>query len=368
MIFLHPALALCLLQNTMNDKELISSYRIEYRSVIIFKHLPTNYSKIHYKPNFSKEQLPKKNHKPFGAFFPYGGLIKFDDPIPKEDMIVINIPHECRHIYISTLSSSFFRIGTPPSNVTFEKNLNLCLLSVGNPSQIKVKMNLESFSKLSFMSIDNSIVSRNVYNGNQTLIEHFDQSLLLLFQTSYFYLNNFVNISINQISNALKFEPHSVFISKTLLNGSFCLLLEDSNYDSHSYDTPNIAEDLVKPTFQHHQLKNNRQHNDNIFDDYHEDYKPSYNLGKNNDDFSDDDSFLIKNTAISVFVACGAIFIGCYSICYVLSYRVPNKKGANKKSNNGILLNEDNSFNNTVPPVISQYNQHYTQSHQYCRT
>ena len=351
---------------TNADKELISSYRTDYRSIIIFKHLPNNFSKIHYKPNFSKEQLPLKNHRPFGAFFPYGGIIQFDEPIPKENMISIRVPHECRNIYISTLSNSFFRIGTSPSNVTFEKNLKLCLFNFGNPSEISVKMNTESFSKLSFLSIDNSSLPQKYYSGNLSFTQKFKESALLFFQTSYFYLNNFINITIKQISNAQSIEPHSIFFTRSSIDkNSLCLLLEDQIEEHQDDGSSDLNGNAIKPTF-HHQINDFKS-------SYDDDYKPSYDLGHNDDDYTDENSMLVKMIVISVFMICGAILLGCCGLVCIGCYSCTNKsknndiitKTQNKNSSNALLLNHDINFDDAIPPTIPQPQQPYQQQQYY---
>lgn len=346
------------------SKNFITSYRTDYRSIIIFKRLPNNYSKIHYMPNFSKEQLPIKNHRPFGAFFPYGGLIQFDDPISEDNMISVKVPLECRNIYISTLPDSFFRIGSPPSNVTFDKNMKICLFNLGNPSEINVKMSTESFSKLSFLSIDNSPPSK-IYNGNLSLTEKFNESAIIFFQTSYFYLNNFVNITTKQISNLMNIEPHSIFVSKSSLNRSLCLLLEDQIEESHGDESTDLIENMIKPTFNH---KINKQYNSYTY----EDYKPSYDLGSNNDDSSDDNSILTKMIVISVFMVCAAILLGCFGLACIGCYTCTNKiskdietKKSNRDDNNGLLVNQDANFDDAIPPTIPHLQQQYVQQPTY---
>lgn len=234
------------------DFQLINSINIPIHSLFILKKLPDNLSLIHYFSPMKKEQIPDENHKTFGAFFPYGGHVRFDKPMNSNNIIIVNIPRDCRILYISTLSKSHFRLGTSPSNLTFSKNLRFCLMNIGQPSKIEIKMNLESFSKLNFLSIDGNDYPHLISYNETSFNTSFELYSLIHFRTTYFYLTNFVNITTKQNPNSIPYEPFSSKINFSITNRKYAHFLQAPLDTSNLH--PHQPSDFIKVTLLNHDV------------------------------------------------------------------------------------------------------------------
>ena len=294
-----------------------------------------------------KEEVPQNGAKPFGAFFPYGGLVKFDSPIQNTSVFSMKIPEKCKTVYLTTQPFSRFLISNSlTANVSLERNLQVCFLSVGNPSRVDIKMHSEKYGKIKILKIDDNEMHAMTYKEDAEETLYFDSSILIYWHNSYSYPDDFANISVLQRSNTIPLDSH---VSK------FNVLSEKHQFISLITDKG---------------IKRNVEHFNAIHYETNENHDLINNQYNNTDNNNSQDDFLtsglIALIVISVFAISCAIFCGCCGLCCCLWYKATidktseeDKTKTSNQNNNDQNQNQngfqiDETYNNYIPPTIPQ--------------
>ncbi|OHS95203.1 hypothetical protein TRFO_02143 [Tritrichomonas foetus] len=347
--------------NHKGDDGYIRKYSVPGRTMVILKSIPDNYSTVHYKPHFYEEVRPSNGLKPFGAFFAYGGCVKFDQPVLNTSIYSVKIPEECKTLYVSTYPHAKFRIASTQANVTLEKDQQVCYFHLGHPSRVDIKMQTEKYSKLKIMSIDNNETVKRTLTGSINETIYFVSSMLLYWRTTYFFPNHFVNITTIQKTNTIPLPKHSCSVKLNNQSNKYCTLLTDTFFDP---DEGGSDSEKIEPTYHisptHHDTTT----------ETHSKETPNKDHDENDENGHKEDEFLndgiVELIVLSVFAVSISIFFACCGLCCCCCCYHQNQNNQNNQNNqrnnqrrpnnthtrNGLELEECLGDDEDIPPTI----------------